>query len=109
MLACESTIVGRSATEAYVNIRQHTSLYMLVSSVTGTSEEHASAYVSMRAHRRVYVSIREHTRSIMPHNMCLSSVAYVDTRLRKNLVRVFFGFRLGLGVGDTVGGPVLVV
>ena len=32
-----------------------------------------------------------------------------QVRLHNNLVRVFFGFRIGLGVGDTVGGPVLVV
>ena len=32
-----------------------------------------------------------------------------ELEICKNLVRVFFGFRLGLGLGDTVGGPVLVV
>ena len=31
------------------------------------------------------------------------------TRLRKKIVRFIFGFRLGLGVRDTVGDPVLVV
>jgi hypothetical protein len=30
-------------------------------------------------------------------------------RLNKKLVRVLFGFRLGLGVRDSVGGPVVVV
>ena len=30
-------------------------------------------------------------------------------RLNKKLVRVLLGFRLGLGVRDSVGGPVVVV
>ncbi len=32
-----------------------------------------------------------------------------QTRLHKKYVRVLFGFRLGLGVRDYVGGPVVVV